>query len=837
MPPWRIAAAAATVVALAWGLAFPAMSAAAISESNAVASGCRHPVWFLGARGSGESANGYDGMGPPIDHMASVIASDLAAKGLRMARLANPYNADSVSDLKPNATVLALLAAGNLAAAAAEYIHTSVDRYDASTQQGIQEAEYDVGVVLADCPSAKIIMAGYSQGAVAVHDAENYLAKNKPAEFSHIAGTLLLGDPDRVPYTKAKLFGTSAARAEGLRVYLKLVRKHDVPDPATTANIANANDIVGDFALKHLLHASAAIAVHKDYAHLVNGVMKYEPVLDAAAHWVATKIPGLGPNAPTNFVAMPDSGGSYTVSWTAASTNYGQSLTKNVVRFYSPSHQLIKSKTVGGNVTSAVFTGLPTAEYTATVQAYDVFGGGPTAKVYIAGQWAGAALPLPSNATSGQGQLQAVSCPSASECIGVGNYTDTSGKADPLLLTWSGGTWTPAEAPLPPNAASNPENGGAHLGAVSCPSVSVCVAVGSYTDSSKNHNLDGLLLTWSGGTWTQAEAPLPAGAVDGATNVPDVSCPSVSTCIAVGNHADKNTPEYGDGLLLTWSGGTWTAAKAPVPADAAISGTYAGAGVSHVSCPSVSVCVATGWYFSTAGGEPAQLLTWSGGTWTATKAPVPPNAAVDSNQVNSGVSCPSASECITGGDYWTPHNTVDGLLLNWSGGTWNAAEAPIPPNGIDLETDVRSVSCPYVSECVAVGEYEEPTGFGAMDGLLLTWSGGTWTAAEAPLPANAGTNTGFSLDGVSCPSTSDCVAVGSYVDSSEPGSGDSTGLLVTWSGGKWTAAKAPFPSNANSYPNANVNAVSCPSVSVCIASGTYLSPTNSAMGVLLTGLG
>ncbi len=133
-------------------------------------------------------------------------------------------------------------------------------------------------------------MAGYSQGAVAIHDAENYLVKNQPAEFSHIAGTLLLGDPDRVPHTKAMLFGTSPAAGEGVRVYFKLVKAHDVPAPATTANIANKNDIVGDFAIGHLLHAASAIKVHTSYAHLAGGRMVYEKVLDDAANWIASKL-------------------------------------------------------------------------------------------------------------------------------------------------------------------------------------------------------------------------------------------------------------------------------------------------------------------------------------------------------------------------------------------------------------------------------------------------------------------------------------------------------------------------------------------------------------------
>ncbi len=88
--------------------------------------------------------------------------------------------------------------------------------------------------VLAACPDAKIIMAGYSQGAAVVHDAENWLAKNKPAELAHVAGTLLLGDPDRVQDTKAKTFGTAPKDAEGLRVELFLVRPHEVREKAHT---------------------------------------------------------------------------------------------------------------------------------------------------------------------------------------------------------------------------------------------------------------------------------------------------------------------------------------------------------------------------------------------------------------------------------------------------------------------------------------------------------------------------------------------------------------------------------------------------------------------------
>jgi hypothetical protein len=69
----------------------------------------------------------------------------------------------------------------------------------------------------------------------------------------------------------------------------------------------------------------------------------------------------------------------------------------------------------------------------------------------------------------------------------------------------------------------------------------------------------------------------------------------------------------------------------------------------------------------------------------------------------------------------------------------------------------------------------------AEPGLLLTDSNDSWSAASAPLPANAqtayGTYTQGQVNGVSCPSATQCVAVGNYYATS--GSG---GLLLTRAG-------------------------------------------------------
>ena len=75
-----------------------------------------------------------------------------------------------------------------------------------------------------------------------------------------------------------------------------------------------------------------------------------------------------------------------------------------------------------------------------------------------------------------------------------------------------------------------------------------------------------------------------------------------------------------------------------------------------------------------------------------------------------------------------------------------------------------------------------------------------WTAAEAPLPAGAAANPGVSVTSVTCPSASSCVAVGTYLDSA----GNLQGLVLTGSGTSWTAAEAPLPAGAGADPDVDL---------------------------------
>ena len=121
------------------------------------------------------------------------------------------------------------------------------------------------------------------------------------------------------------------------------------------------------------------------------------------------------------------------------------------------------------------------------------------------GTWAtGAEAALPANSAANPGvtfysrsgcapvvACIPVSCASAGSCTAVGHYVDSSGYTQGLLLTETSGTWaTGVEAPLPANAAADPD---VDLSSVSCASAGNCTAVGHYVDSSGN--FQGLLVS------------------------------------------------------------------------------------------------------------------------------------------------------------------------------------------------------------------------------------------------------------------------------------------------------------------------------------------------------
>ena len=398
--------------------------------------------------------------------------------------------------------------------------------------------------------------------------------------------------------------------------------------------------------------------------------------------------------------------------------------------------------------------------------------------------------------------------PSASPSVTAAPSTSSA----PSAGESSSESWTDS-----PGALAGDTAGWVELSGVSCPSTSECFVVGNGL-APTNVRVP-LLLTGSGQAWTAAQAPVPSGVT---MTLGAVSCSSASQCVAIGSGGLADAAKAG-AVVLTMSGNSWTAAQVSLPA--AMDSTQ-GLTMTGISCPSAAFCVATGYYTDSTNQDHGLLLTWSGGSWTAAEAPLPSGADSTADVDLNGVSCPSASYCVATGIYLPNGFKDQDLLLTWSGGSWTPAYAPLPSNAAS-SGELSGVSCVSDSHCVAVGEYQDASGY--IDGLLLTLSGGSWTPAEAPVPAGTSTGAGSVLSAVSCPLATQCAAVG--LTSGNP-------TLLTLSGGSWTATNLPLPSNYNSSWGPGSSAlpsVSCASASQCVAAGDYTDTSNQVDELLIDG--
>ncbi len=332
-----------------------------------------------------------------------------------------------------------------------------------------------------------------------------------------------------------------------------------------------------------------------------------------------------------------------------------------------------------------------------------------------AGAWgAGVEAALPADATT-TGQLvllNSVSCPSDGNCSAVGEYnvnSDTHG----VLLTETAGTWSTGEEAATP--------GNAEVGTVSsvaCPSPGNCSAVGEYDDSSGN--LQGLLLTETAGVWeTGVEAALPsnASAASGGVYLISVSCASAGNCSAVGRYDDHGGD--GDGLLLTEQAGTWKPGiEAVPPANAA---PY-GVSLNAVSCASAGNCAVVGDYTDDSLDELPLVLSETAGVWSnGAKSPLPANAASPEPEAALySVSCAAPGSCSAVGDYSDKSESQPALLLTETAGSWKAAVAPLPSKAnspASHSAQLVSVSCLAAQYCTGVGSFL--AGKRTVDGLML----------------------------------------------------------------------------------------------------------------------
>jgi hypothetical protein len=307
-----------------------------------------------------------------------------------------------------------------------------------------------------------------------------------------------------------------------------------------------------------------------------------------------------------------------------------------------------------------------------------------------------------------------------------------------LAERWNGSTWTIQ----PTNPAFSSSN--TLFNGVSCASASSCLAVGEVSGFA-------VAELWNGKTWNPTPALLkPGPAVFSTLN--SVSCTSASQCMAVGSWSDSSNIQHT--LAYLWNGSFW-ALQATQDPFGAIFDT-----LNSVSCASATSCLAVG-----GNGKSPLYESWNGSRWSA-------GFGIANNSTGAsfaGASCVSTTTCRAVGENFNLAGEFTlANLINPTGLGVSFFTTPSPGKNTSL---LNAVACPAgplaardLLRCVAVGKDNDFAG--TFITLAESYDGGSppngWSTMTIPTPTNSsGTPIAASLNGISCPAATDCIAVGS----------------------------------------------------------------------------
>jgi hypothetical protein len=264
---WKRVWAGVGVLALSASL----VPAVGVSSANAAVGTCSD-VKFLGARGSGELDQLKDHyFGPEVNTVYTALQADLKKSGVSVSYDWVGYPAASVDVLKPSTAQGVLMLSGSLLALAA-WRADHLAPFLASIDQGVDLATQQVLAISDACPNTKIVLSGYSQGAMVMHQVLLRLQQQGRTDvLRHIGGVALIADGDKVRLTAAQHFGDADyPTAQGVRTAFTLGARDIPSDVASYAyDVCNANDPVCDFHFASFATKKAwdrSAAVHASYA-------------------------------------------------------------------------------------------------------------------------------------------------------------------------------------------------------------------------------------------------------------------------------------------------------------------------------------------------------------------------------------------------------------------------------------------------------------------------------------------------------------------------------------------------------------------------------------------
>ncbi len=216
--------------------------------------------------------------------------------------------------------------------------------------------------------------------------------------------------------------------------------------------------------------------------------------------------------------------------------------------------------------------------------------------------------------------------------------------------------------------------------------------------------------------------------------------------------------------------------------------------------------------------------------------PLPATSVTSGQDVNvNSVSCGSVNTCVFVGTAVVKTATSIRhdvpLVLTEVDGVLTAPLLVTPPtdaitsskSGRSERTGLDAVSCVATGDCVAVGTYATASGFAP---FVATESSGIWSLGKRlPVPTNAVSSNNADALGLSCPTLSSCIATGSYRVAGE----STVPFISSNASGSWRSIAAPLPSDADTNSQvAFLDAVSCWTPGACVAVGSYTAGVNQS---------
>jgi hypothetical protein len=232
----------------------------------------------------------------------------------------------------------------------------------------------------------------------------------------------------------------------------------------------------------------------------------------------------------------------------------------------------------------------------------------------------------PTVSQTANGYLLGVSCPSASDCIAVGQQGTSA-----FAMQWQNNRWQISPTPIASTGMSV-------LNGLSCTSATRCIAVG-YTVPNPVTLPRPLVEGWNGSAWSLM--PAPRTTPFEATLLNAISCWR-RACTAVGGIGTHQ-------LVERWNGHTWSKERAAAGGNSAE--------LNGVSCVSRADCFAVGTHTDS---RQAIAERGKGSRWSVEHTP-----KLAGGSLLWAVSCPSAGECMAVGSRGGLP-----LLEHWNGATW-----------------------------------------------------------------------------------------------------------------------------------------------------------------------